>query len=162
MTTKRFFYPAFLILTSIWLGWTILVDFFVVRTVFAHVSNFFEAGELGIALFSKLNSLEVVVSSSLLAMTVMLKRKGLFLLVPVLICWLIVMFCFSYLIPKITFLTEVWRNLDVKGITPPAGISDPQQDHQFLHNLYIKMDAVKLVLQCSMIIISFKFRERFE
>ena len=50
-----------LILVSIWWGWTAIIDFAVVPTVFAIVNDFFNAGELGIALFSKLNLLEVII-----------------------------------------------------------------------------------------------------
>ena len=65
-----------LILTSIWWGWTALTDFAVVPTVFQVVPDFFIAGELGIALFLKLNLLEVIVASLLVGLSVLQIKKN--------------------------------------------------------------------------------------
>lgn len=155
MTKNRYVYSTFLICASLWWGWTFLVDMFVIRTVFATVSNFFEAGDLGIAVFSKLNNLEIIVSSflvGLLSFQMMKNRKALPLMVMSIFCWIISMAYFVFLTPKLMTLTDLWKKADSAGTTAIAGISDIQQAHQFYHNLYIGLDSVKLLLLTVMII----------
>lgn len=128
------------------------MDFFVVRTVFATVSNFFEAGDLGIAVFSKLNNLELIVGSSLMALTAwqtLKDRRSLKLFVLSLMCWIVVMFYFTYLTPKLIGLTDLWKLADAKGVIAINGISDIQQEHQHFHRIYIALDSFKLMaLSC--------------
>jgi hypothetical protein len=147
MNNNRTVYPLFLILVSMWWGWTVLVDFFIVRSVFSTVTDFFQAGELGILLFSKLNNLEIVVSSFIVALLSFQYRKKksiLFFLGISLVPWIIVMFYFSYLTPKLTLLSEMWKQADFAGVSSFGGISDVQQEHQKYHQLYITLDSVKL------------------
>lgn len=149
-------YSAFIALVSLWLGWTMLVDFFVVRTVFSIVTNFFEAGDLGIAIFSKLNSLELVVSSTMLALLsyqVMKNKKSIKLLVLALVCWVIVMTYFTWLTPKLVSLTELWKTADAAGSIGIGGIADIQQEHQFFHQIYIGMDSVKLLILATLLVL---------
>lgn len=143
-------YPLFIILLSLWLGWTVLVDFAIVPTLFANMKDFFEAGNIGILLFSKLNSLEIIIASFLLALLCWIQvkrndRSPLFLL-PALVLWLIVMFYFLYLTPKITTLTALWRDAESKGLESIGGYADIQQAHQFAHRLYVSLDSAKLIL----------------
>ena len=154
MHQKSYVLPAFVALISSWLAWTSLVDFFVIRTVFGIVDNFFQAGELGIAVFAKLNHLEIITSSALMAVLGYQLRKNknaLPLFVMALVVWPIPIFYFSYLTPKIMELTALWKQADLMGITAVAGIPDIQQEHQFYHNLYIGIDAVKLLLLTAML-----------
>lgn len=149
MTIRRFIYAKFLVLTSLWWGWTVLVDIFIIPTVFRTIDNFFKAGDLGIAVFSKLNNLEVLVGSvlvAILAYQVTKNRKALPLLVMSIVTWLIAMTYFAYLTPKLIALTDLWKTTDLMGITGVAGIPDIQQAHQFYHKLYIGTDVFKLVL----------------
>lgn len=152
MTRNLKLYSFFLILTSMWIGWTVLVDFFVIRTVFATISNFFEAGDLGIAVFSRLNNLELIVGSSLLALTAyqtLRNKKSLKLFVLSLLCWTVAMFYFCYLTPKLIGLTDLWKLADAKGVASINGISDIQQEHQYFHKIYIGLDSFKLMaLSC--------------
>lgn len=140
-------FPLFLIFVSLWWGWTVLVDFFVVRSVFSVVTDFFQAGELGILVFSKLNNLEMVVSSfivALLAFQYKRNKSNLSFLGLSLVPWIIVMFYFSYLTPKLTYLSEAWKQADFAGVTSFGGIADIQQEHQKYHQLYITLDSIKL------------------
>ena len=149
MTLRRLIYSKFLVLTSLWWGWTVLVDIFIIPTVFRTIDIFFKAGDLGIAVFSKLNNLEVLVGSvlvALLAYQVTKNKKALPLLVMSIVAWLIAMTYFAYLTPKLIALTELWKTTDLMGITAVAGIPDIQQAHQFYHKLYIGTDVFKLVL----------------
>jgi hypothetical protein len=135
-----------LVLISIWLGWTVLVDFFVVPTVFRTISNFFEAGDLGIAVFSKLNNLELIVATIILGLlSLEIKKNKVFFILSIL-TWSIVMFYFSYLTPKIITLTELWKTAESTGTLGVSGIADIQANHQTFHKLYVGLDSVNLVL----------------
>ncbi|HXH76417.1 MAG TPA: DUF4149 domain-containing protein [Bacteriovoracaceae bacterium] len=142
--------PPFIIaLASIWLGWTVLVDFFIVPVVFQKIGDFFMAGFLGIEVFSKLNNLEVLVASALVALTALSVKRGKSAIVAFvlsLILWFVAMFYFSYLTPKIISLTEQWKRADLMGLTGLSGIPDLQQEHQYYHRMYIAIDSVKLGL----------------
>lgn len=139
----------YLIIVSMWWGWTVLTDFFIVRIVFANVSNFFEAGNLGIEVFSKLNRLEVIAATLLFILLTRFSvkerkiRKFAFLS---LITALIVYFYSFYLIDRIRTLTALWQEADARGELAANGIPDVQQSHQFFHRLYIWIDSVKLIL----------------
>lgn len=143
-----------------WWGWTVLVDFFIIRTVFANIDNFFQAGNLGIAVFSKLNNLEVIVSSILvgvLSYQMTKNKKVLPLLVMSIVAWIVAMTYFAYLTPKLVTLTDLWKKAEVTGAISAAGIPDIQQEHQFYHRLYIGVDTFKLLLLSVMILFgSFK------
>jgi hypothetical protein len=156
MTKNRFVFPLFIVLVSLWWGWTVLVDMFIVPAVFGHIDEFFKAGELGITVFSQLNSLEIIVSSVLvgiLAFQCRLNKNAWKLLGPGLICWIIAVTYFAYLTPKITELTALWKQADLMGLTSVAGIPDIQQEHQYFHDLYVSIDTVKLGLLTIMLIL---------
>lgn len=142
-------YSLYFFLISIWWAWTVLVDFVVLRTAFGIIDNFFLAGSLGMALFSKLNNLEVIVSSVIVGILAM-KRSWKLLIVAVLL-WVIAMVYFAYLTPKIISLTEVWKTLDTQGLAGTSDIPDIQQEHQYFHKLYIAIDTVKLLILSGLI-----------
>lgn len=146
---KKFIPPFILVITSLWLGWTMLVDFFIIPTVFKHVDDFFQAGFLGIAVFSRLNSLEILAATSLVSLTSLNVKKDITTVVAFvasLILFTISILYFVYLTPKIITLTELWRKADLMGLIGLRGIADLQQEHQFYHRLYIGIDTVKLGL----------------
>jgi hypothetical protein len=138
-----------LVLASSWLGWTVLVDFFIIPTVFATVHDFFLAGELGIAVFSKLNRLEIIVATILMSLFAIevhqthRQKIGFFLSI---LSWIIVMFYFTYLTDKIIELTVLWKKVDAEGGLGIAGIIDVQQEHQFFHRMYVGLDSLKLLI----------------
>lgn len=138
-----------LILVSIWWGWTVIIDFAVVPTVFRVITDFFNAGELGIALFSKLNLFEIVLSSLLIVISlIQLKNtgRGKIQLALALSAWAIVMFYFAYLTPKIIHLTDLWKTAETVNKLGLAGINDIQQEHQFFHRMYVGLDSLKLLI----------------
>lgn len=138
-----------LILVSIWWGWTVIIDFAVVPTVFRVINDFFNAGELGIALFSKLNTFEVIVSSLLIVVSVFHLKKtgrGKIQLGLAVGAWIIVMFYFSYLTPKIIHLTDLWKEAETVQKLGIAGINDIQQEHNFYHRMYVGLDSLKLLM----------------
>ena len=138
-----------LLLASLWWGWTVLVDFVIVPTVFQTVNEFFMSGQLAIALFSKLNFFEVIVSSALVALSVMYfnqHKRGKIQLALSFSAWVIVMIYFSYLTSKITDLTLLWQKADLSNEMGIAGIVDIQQEHQFYHRVYVGLDSLKLLI----------------
>ncbi len=121
-----------------------LVDFVVVPGVFRNIANFFEAGELGIYLFQRLNSLELVVASTVLAILVFIfrsNRRALPLLIAGFLVLAIVLVYFTWLTPKIEALTTLWKIND-----------DVQLDHQYYHRLYVIMDTIKILLLLFMMV----------
>lgn len=155
MTKNRFVFSTFLLIVSMWWGWTLLVDMFIIRTVFATIDNFFQAGDLGIAVFSKLNNLEVIVSTALVAVLsyqFTKNKKVIPLLIMSVVAWIVAMTYFAFLTPKLVYLTDLWKKTDLMGLTGVAGIPDIQQEHQFYHHLYIGVDSFKLVLLSVMIL----------
>ncbi len=148
-----------LILVSIWWGWTAIIDFAVVPTVFRVIHDFFNAGELGIAVFSKLNTLEVLISSLLVVLAsyaVKHSGTGKLQLGLALCAWAIAMTYFSYLTPKLVHLTELWREADLKNLVSIAGVSDVQQEHQFYHRIYVGVDSVKLLILTTLMALNAK------
>lgn len=128
------------------------MDFVVVPGVFRNINDFFEAGNLGVYLFTKLNSLEVVISASVLAVLVFIFRKNpraLPLLISGIIVTIISLIYFTYLIPKIAYLSELWKLSDSGKIIETFDI---QQEHQYFHRIYIIMDTVKIFILSFMII----------
>ncbi len=151
MNSRRLLYSVLLIQLSVWLGWTVLVDFIVVPGVFRNIANFFEAGDLGIFLFNRLNSLEVILASSVVTVLIFIfrkNRKALPLLISGVVVLAISLVYFSYLIPKIEELTELWK-LSEAGKT--IAVTDAQQEHQYFHRIYVTMDSVKILALLFMI-----------
>jgi len=151
-----------LIIVSIWWGWTALIDFAVVPTVFNVINDFFNAGELGIALFSKLNLLELLLSSLLIVVSLIqfknIKRGRIQLALGI-SSWMIVMFYFSYLTPKIINLTDLWKEAEALNKIGIAGINDIQQEHQFYHRMYVGLDSLKLLMLSFILGLSFFNKE---
>lgn len=136
-----------LVLSSIWLAWTVLVDFFIVPTAFRTIPDFFIAGDLGIQVFSSLNRLEFPIASILLALSVLEARHRLKWLVVlnVLLVGIAGVYLFS-LTPKITSLSAAWQYAEQMGTLGAQGAEDVQQLHQQYHRAYIITDSVKLLL----------------
>jgi hypothetical protein len=151
-----------LVLVSLWWGWTTLIDFAVVPTVFSVINDFFNAGELGISLFTKLNLLEVVLSSLLIAVLSFYSKKtgkGIIQLALACSAWIIVMFYFTYLTPKISSLATLWKQAELVNKMGIAGIKDIQQEHQFYHRIYVGLDSLKLLILSFILGISFFRKE---
>ncbi len=125
------------------------MDMFIIRTVFSVIDNFFQAGDLGVAVFSKLNNLELLVSTALvglLSYQVSKNKQAIKLLILSLMTWTISLFYIAFLTPKLSEMTELWKKADAIGTASINGIADIQQAHQLYHNLYIGTDVVKLIL----------------
>ncbi len=165
MKLKLPLYSLYLFLTSVWWGWTVLVDMVVVRILFSRIDDIFVAGSIGMELFRSLNRLEVVFSSALVVITILrlkAKKPQFFDFVFAVFTWGISMIYFSYLTPKLITLTTLWRASDLQGMVSAPGIPDIQQEHQFYHSLYIGLDSLKLFFLSLMIGFAFWRREKWE
>lgn len=146
MNVRRLLYSALLVLLSLWLGWTVLVDFVVVPAVFRNINNFFEAGDLGIYLFTKFNFIEMILASVTLVALVFIFRKNraaMPLLISAVIVIAISLSYFTFVIPKLTHLTELWKLAEAGKLTPTFDI---QQEHQFYHRIYVGLDTAKIAI----------------
>lgn len=137
-----------LILTSVWLAWTVLVDFFVVPSVFQNIPEVFMAGNLGVVLFGKLNHLEFPIASIIFALACWHSRKTgtlkLVILTSFVTLGIATIYLFS-LTPKLASLTAAWEYAEKVGTLGPHG-EDVQQLHQNYHRTYVALDSVKLLL----------------
>jgi hypothetical protein len=143
-----------LVLLGLWLGWTLLIDFVVVPTAFRNLRDFFEAGRLGVLLFTKLNSLELSVASlivSLTALGTLTQPRRLAMLALAILSWSIILIYLVWLTPKLSELTVLWQQAELNGVSGSGNIPDLQQEHQLYHRIYVGLDTVKLVLLASLI-----------
>ncbi len=134
------------------MGWTVLVDFVVVPGVFRNIEKFFEAGDLGIYLFRRLNYLEVVVASFVLGILTFIfrkNRKALPLFLSAIVVTAIALTYFTWLIPKIDEMTQLWK-LSEAG--QAIAVADIQQEHQFYHRVYVIMDTLKILVLLFMMV----------
>ena len=151
MTTKLAF-----LLIGLWWGSTALIDFIVVPTIFSVINDFFNAGELGMTLFKKLNFLELFFAISILVLEWRSRRKV--LLLALFSVAAIVIFYFTYLTPKIGQLSSWWKEAEAQGLLGIHGISDIQQEHQFFHRFYVSLDACKFLILSA--VLGFKIIEQ--
>ncbi len=142
---------------SAWLALTLFTDFVVIRTAFELTGDFFKAGDIGIALFGKLNNFEIIFGSFILVEAVF-KRKILPLILS-LILFSIALIYFSYLTSKISALTELWKEAEKAGVLSMGNISDVQAEHQFFHRLYIGLDTLKMILLAALLSIKISRRD---
>ncbi|GAB4015481.1 MAG: hypothetical protein Fur0010_14570 [Bdellovibrio sp.] len=143
-----------LVISSLWMGMTMSVDFVAVPLVFQTLTSLQEAGKLGIAVFSKFNSIEIFLSMVLFIASILefLKNKNgrwpmTWVLFSILLTSLAVLYAF-YLSPRIAFLGNEMHQFPLE--------SEPYlvvyKEHQFFHKLYVKLDSLKLLLLLTMIV----------
>jgi hypothetical protein len=134
------------ILFSLWLGLTIAVDFVAVPLVFRTISHLNEAGSLGIAVFSRLNDFEILIGVAALVLAIIFARKSgvrgkILLAMSVVLTGLAFTYSF-WLSPTISQLTE---KMHIEVLESAAYLAI-QQEHRFYHDLYIKLDTVKILI----------------
>jgi hypothetical protein len=134
----------FLICAGSWLAQTILVDLFVVPTLFRTLDQFFVAGTIGMKLFQKMNLFDMTWAFGLFLFS--LHRQNIFLRMIVFSLLLLAATYFIHLTPHLVNLTELWKQAESQGTIGIATYSDIQQEHQFYHNLYRGLEGVKIFL----------------
>lgn len=152
---KRLIPKIMVALLAAWLFASGLIDFVVVPSIFRNIKSFFEAGDLGILLFEKFNSAELVISSLLIILSSVHPKKKIDLIISS-ILWIIVMIYFSYLTPKISQLTQLWKGSEVTGALGNGNIPDIQQAHQFYHRLYVGLDTFKMLVLLTFLTLKIK------
>ena len=135
-----------LIFLSMWIACTGLVDFVVVRTLFAEIEDFFEAGKVGLSLFRQLNNWEIFFSFSLLLINLpfFYQRKENIIFFLCLFLVLLIFFYVFFLTPELSRLSFLWQEVEEGRLSLPG--RDIQQEHQFYHQLYIALDTLKLTV----------------
>lgn len=143
-----------LVISSLWMGMTMSVDFVAVPLVFQTLTSLQEAGRLGIAVFLKFNSIEIFLSMVLFITSILefLKNKNgrwpmTWVLFSILLTSLAVLYAF-YLSPRIAFLGTEMHQFPLES-EPYLAI---YKEHQFFHKLYVKLDSLKLLLLLTMIV----------
>ncbi len=150
------------LITSLWLGTTLVIDFAIVPTVFHIIENFFNAGELGIALFRKFNLIECFFALTLLVCALKRGKGFRFFRIHILLVIslaVIILTYVTYLTPKLTLLTDLWKQADAINAIGISGISDIQQEHQLYHRLYVSLDTLKILTLVSLLILDLRFSE---
>lgn len=142
---------------SAWLFLSIFIDMFVIPGAFKIIGDVFKAGTLGIAVFSSLNKFEVFFGVALVFGIVRGRKEGFkwHMLQDILakaLTTLAVVY-YYYLAPKITTLTE--KLVSFKGNAKEAAYIAINTDHQFFHNLYVKLDVVKIIILLFLLVLQF-------
>src|SRR5690606_26250636 len=123
-----------------WLSLVMFTDFVVVPTVFRTLSNRFEAGELGMKVFSALGSYEAVVAILLFITAGVVfkrfrtKRSGFLFLFGTTLLAFALMGRF-YITPELTKINQVKYTLDEQS----SEYQKLQSRHSFLHSFYVKL-----------------------
>ncbi len=122
-----------------WLISTILVDFVVVPTLFSQIDDIMHAGTIGVILFTKMNVLEMVFSALILFSTIQMRREkqAKILLFGASCLAFIALLYYFHLTPRITGLTNLLL------VSPSEEVA---REHQFYHDLYVKLDSLKLII----------------
>jgi hypothetical protein len=140
-----------------WFFMTLFVDILAVPTVFKNVSSVEEAGKVGMTIFTAFNRIEFILAFSLLLMSFYffkINKKSIYLIIPLfLFLWSISYNL--YFTPQIIYFTKMIHS---------HHSSDPQmaffqQQHTFYHQLYKKLDSIKLLMLFIFLIISLKKNE---
>ena len=150
-------------IVSSWLSLTMFIDFIAVPTVFQNVSKREEAGNIGMKVFSLFNSFEFVFSLILLIFAIFLfkriktKRTKTLLFSAVILTMLTGVYKFK-MTPEIIRLNQEKYSL-VEGSTEYKLV---EKDHQFLHNLFVKLDAAKMLILLTGLILVFRESRFFD
>ena len=141
----------FLTLTSIsaWFFSTVVVDFVAIPSVFRILDDPATAGLIGIKVFSTFNILEVIIAITGLVGAYFLRHKGLLVLSILTIS--IAFLYYFYLTPSIISASEVIRSFNELN---SQVVEEKTREMAFFHELYVKMDSIKLLLLlCSLILL---------
>ena len=135
-----------------WLSMSCLIDFVAVPIVFRTVSKLYEAANVGIRLFSIFNPIEFVFSLILIsfAFLALRKRPSKVKKIQLAFSFFLLFIAASYtfhITPMISTLSEQKRELDMES----EAYVKIEQQHNFYHHLYVKMDSVKVILLLIMV-----------
>ena len=144
-------------LLASWLSLVAYTDFVVVPTVFTTLTSRIEAGELGMKVFSALGFFETICSIVLFFCGIVIfkkfrtKRAAYLFVFATVLCGSALLGKF-YMTPKITELNTLKYTLSESS---PEYV-EADRDHQFYHDLYVKLDGAKMLLLIAGIFGSFR------
>ena len=129
-----------------WLISTIFIEFFAVMAVFKNVSNIFEAGKVGMYVFSSFNKFEILFGFFLLLISFKnpmenIKIKNTMIGLSLILLGFALYYNFS-LSPKITSLTYSMHDIGISN----KGYEEAEKLHEVFHKRYVFMDSIKLFL----------------
>ena len=137
------FYKIAIIFSSLWLVLTCFIDFMAVPTLFRNITDVYEAGIVGIKIFTFFNYLEVIIGAYLVYYSMVHLKLKLYIILSFL-CFIIVSLYCYLLSPMISQLTSELISLVEND--PKDLFGSVQVRHDFYHNLYIRLDSLKLFL----------------
>lgn len=141
-TLKRISVELVLPFILAWFLMTVLVDIVTIPTVFRNSTSITDAGKIGMTVFSRFNSFEIVFGFIVLIGSIVnfkstQNKKWLFIAVPLVILSFVYKF---HMTPMITSLTY---QIHATQVTDPAYIV-LQSDHAAYHTMYRYFDSTKL------------------
>lgn len=147
MKLTRWAYFMSCLLLGLWFGATVAVDFFAIPAVFQNVSNLSEAAGVGMSVFARFNTLELILSISVVLLWILAhrfsfksKKRVVILLVEVLLIALAASYLF-YFTPSITELSLARANAFEES---ERALIESSIAH--FHSIYVKLDSLKLIL----------------
>ncbi|MBP9674993.1 MAG: DUF4149 domain-containing protein [Bacteriovoracaceae bacterium] len=138
--------------TGLWLGMTLMLDFFVLPTVFRTLTDVFVAGRIGMSIFTKFNIVELLFSCSLVCAAYFWGKnsdikKNKFLGAGLFLLALVAFFTF-FLTPKISMLALQLSH--AKNLTASSFVTF-QEELATYHKLYVRLDGLKIILQLTIL-----------
>lgn len=130
-------------LLSLWLGATIAVDFFAIPAVFRNITNLSEAGAVGMSVFGNFNKLELLLALASLASFALRGNvsQSRVVLISLIVLVILAASYLFYLTPELTAITLAKNNSFEE--LERAGL---EQQLQFMHTLYVRLDSFKMLL----------------
>ena len=129
-----------------WFVATIFIDFFAVMAVFKNVSSIFEAGQVGMYVFTSFNKFEFIFSIILVALSFLYghpcKKINWTGKTISIILFLLAGYYLFFLSPTISALTIQMHEVGIGNV----GYETLEQTHQVFHKRYISLDSIKLLL----------------
>ncbi len=136
-----------LCLAFAWFTATVFIDFFAVPEVFRQVSSRNEAAALGIAIFTKFNYIELIVSILMIITSGLLLFKEKISKALLILSALLIIFPGAY---AFKLSPEIKKYNGLKVEDPYSEQIQTQLD--FYHHIYVKADSAKLLLLLGVVI----------
>jgi hypothetical protein len=138
-----------LLLITAWLSTTLMIDFFIVPSIFRIIPDFFQAGELGAHVFSTYNRIELILISVIMSLVALSAKKNIYgrwLLLLGFLLFVITLTYNFYLTDRMKEIAAIWEYAEQTGQVGAPGLPDVQQTHQAYHRVYVVLDSIKIFL----------------
>ena len=147
-----------IITISAWLALTLMIDIAVVPTVFRNSSQIFEAGHIGIILFTLLNRLEILFASVVFLTSFKWARHRLITFISAFLVILIL--CYNFLLTP--GITQAAKKMEAHQAATDfsQGFAKAQDEHRQYHDLYKVLDSTKMFLLLGLLIYAARENKR--